>query len=111
MADATRTTKVYMTDGGDRLVVASGGSIDVETGGKVTINGTQGAALTAQLTTITHAAPGTPDYAIQDLTDSGGFGFASKDEGNSVLAVIANLQTRMAELEARCQAAGIVAAA
>lgn len=61
---------------------------------------TRGAALTAQLTTITHTAPGTPDYAIQDLT-SGGYGFVTKDEGNSVLAVIANLQTRVAELEAR----------
>jgi hypothetical protein len=67
--------------------------------------GERKAALTAQLTTITHTAPGTPDYALQDLTDSGGFGFATKDEGNSVLAVIANLQTRIAELEARLSAA------
>jgi hypothetical protein len=59
------------------------------------------AALTAQLTTITFTPPGTPDYAIQDLTDTGGFGFTSHDEGNTVLKVIANLQTRVAELEAR----------
>lgn len=60
------------------------------------------AALTAQLTTIRHTAPGTQDYAIQDLIDSSVkacFGFATKDEGNSVLAVIANLQTRLGELE------------
>jgi hypothetical protein len=64
----------------------------------------RGAALTAQLTTITHTAPGTPDYALQDLIDSSAgacFGFATKDEGNSALAVIVNLQTRVAELEAR----------
>jgi BMFP domain-containing protein YqiC len=61
----------------------------------------RGAALTAQLTTITHAAPGTPDYALQDLMQNTGFGFATKDEGNSVLSVIANLQARVAELEAR----------
>lgn len=61
------------------------------------------AALTAQLTTITHTAPGTPDYAIQDLVDTGGFGFKTKDEGNSVLKVVANLQTRLAEVEARLQ--------
>jgi hypothetical protein len=67
-----------------------------------------GAALTAQLTTISHTAPGTPDYAIQDLTDSSGFGFATKDEGNSVLSVIRNLQVRVGEMEARLQAAGIV---
>lgn len=70
----------------------------------------QSAAMTAQFTTITHTAPGTPDYAIQDLTDTGGFGFASADEGNTVLKVVANLQTRLAEVEAALEAAGIVAA-
>ena len=30
----------------------------------------KGAALTTQLTTITSTAPGTPDYAIQDLTST-----------------------------------------
>jgi hypothetical protein len=78
------------------------------------INGTQltigGAALTAQDTTITHTAPGTPDYAIQNLTSTSPFGFASQDEGNTVLKVIANLQTRLAEVEARLEAAGIVVA-
>lgn len=69
---------------------------------------TQPVALTGQLTKITHTAPGTADYAIQDLTDSGGFGFKTKDEGNSVLAVIANLQTRMAELEAALKALNIL---
>ena len=44
----------------------------------------QGAALTAQLTSITSTAPGTPDYAIQELTQSTPFGFVTKDEGNSV---------------------------
>lgn len=69
----------------------------------------KGAALTAQLTTITSTAPGTPDYAIQDLTQTTPFGFVTKDEGNSVLSVIANLQTRVAELEARLQALSLIA--
>ena len=69
----------------------------------------KGAALTTQLTSITSTAPGTPDYAIQDLTDTGGFGFKTKDEGNTVLAVIANLQTRVAELESRLQALALIA--
>jgi len=68
--------------------------------------GARGAALTAQLTSLTHTAPGTPDYALQDLTDTGGFGFKTKDEGNSVLAVILNLQTRVAQLEARLKVTG-----
>ncbi|MGE3681956.1 MAG: hypothetical protein AB7G93_09535 [Bdellovibrionales bacterium] len=60
----------------------------------------QPAAMTAQLTSITHTAPGTPDYAIQDLTNSSAYGFVTKDEGNTVLSVIKNLQVRVAELEA-----------
>jgi len=64
----------------------------------------QGAALTAALTSLTHTSPGTPDYAIQDLISTTPFGFASKDEGNTVLSVILNLQTRVNELEARLDA-------
>lgn len=110
MADATYQPKVYKTDGGDKMVVASGGSINIETGGTITVNGTQGAALTAQVTSITHTAPGTPDYAIQNLVQNTGFGFVTADEGNTVLKVIANLQARLAEVEARLEGTGIVAA-
>jgi hypothetical protein len=68
----------------------------------------QVAANTAALTTITSTAPGTADFAIQDLTSTTPFGFASKDEGNTVLAVIANLQTRVAQLETKLQTYGIL---
>lgn len=71
---------------------------------------TPGTALTAQLTTLTHTAPGTPDYAIQDLTTTTPYGFVTKDEGNSVLKAVANLQTRLAEVEAILETAGIVVA-
>lgn len=70
---------------------------------------TQPTALTTQLTTITHTEPGTPDYAIQDLTNSSPYGFVSQDEGNSVLKVIANLQVRVEELESKLQALGLLA--
>ena len=70
----------------------------------------QPAALTAQLTSITHTAPGTPDYAIQDLTNSSAYGFVTKDEGNTVLSVIANLQARLAQVEARLEECGLIAA-
>jgi hypothetical protein len=70
----------------------------------------QSSALTAQLTTLTHTAPGTPDYAIQNLTASTPYGFVTADEGNSVLKVVANLQVRLAEVEAALEAKGIVAA-
>lgn len=67
-----------------------------------------GTALTAQLTTLTHTAPGTPDYAIQNLTTTTPYGFVTADEGNSVLKVIANLQTRLSELETALQNAGLL---
>lgn len=66
------------------------------------------AANTAALTAITASAPGTPDYAIQDLTDTGGYGFVTADEGQTVLSVIANLQTRVAELESKLATYGIL---
>lgn len=69
----------------------------------------QPAALTAQLTTVTHTAPGTPDYAIQNLTTSTPYGFVTADEGNTVLSVVANLQARLAEVEARLEELGLVA--
>lgn len=65
--------------------------------------------LTDELTTITFTAPTLADYALQDLVDTGGFGFKTKDEGNSVLAVIANLQTRTKELEDKLKALGLIA--
>jgi len=65
--------------------------------------------ITDELTTITHTAPGTLDYAIQDLTNSSPFGFVTKDEGNTVLSVIANLQTRVNELETALASLGLLA--
>lgn len=70
--------------------------------------GTKLAALTSALTVITHTAPGTPDYAIQNLTASSPYGFVTADEGNTVLKVIANLQTRVSELEARMQSLNVL---
>lgn len=70
----------------------------------------QGAALTAGLTAITHTAPGTPDYALQNLVQNTGFGFATADEGNTALSVLLNLQTKVGEIEARLEALGLIAA-
>ena len=41
MADASYQPKVYRKQGGDELVVANGGVVNVETGGVVKANGTQ----------------------------------------------------------------------
>ena len=64
--------------------------------------------LTDELTTVTCTAPGTPDYVIQDLVQNTGFGFVTADEGQSALKVIANLQTRVNELETKLVAYGLL---
>ena len=111
MADTTYGPKVYHLQGGDVLVVASGGELRIETGAIITANGTQGAALTTQLTTITPAdAAGTPDYAIAAVTQTTPFGFSNAAELITCLYVIKNLQERLAEVEARLEATGIVIA-
>jgi hypothetical protein len=88
------------------------GAVIGAAGGTVGFFGTtpvaEGAALTAQLTTISSTAPGTPDYAIQDLVNTSAFGFVTKDEGNTVLSVIKNLQDRVGQLESRLQAYGLL---
>jgi hypothetical protein len=66
------------------------------------------AANTAALTDITFSAPGTADYAIQDLTNSSGYGFVTADEGQTVLSVIKNLQTRVSELETKLATYGLL---
>ena len=47
MPDATRVTKVYGADGGDKQVIASGGVFDVETGGALQIAGVDKTAVLA----------------------------------------------------------------
>lgn len=120
-------SKIYEGMPGDETVVDDGGVITVKSGGRIHLesgavlslvsgatlkaNGAQGAALTAQLTTLTPAdAEGTPDYAIAAITQTTPFGFASAQEAITVLYVIKNLQVRLAEVEARLEAAGIVIA-
>jgi hypothetical protein len=111
MSDATYQPLVYKKQGGNELVIASGGILNIETGGIIKANGTQGPALTAQLTTITPAdAAGTPDYAIAAVTNSTPFGFSNAAEAITLLYVIQNLQVRLAEVEARLEAAGLVIA-
>jgi hypothetical protein len=64
-------------------------------------------ALTAALTALTHTAPGTPDYALQNLT-AGGFGFVTADEGNTMLTVLVRTALRVGELETKLQALGLL---
>lgn len=45
----TYQTKVYRANGGDKLVVASGGEVDIESGGALKLAGTQIAASAAEI--------------------------------------------------------------
>lgn len=84
--------------------------------GKIGYNGSapavKGAALTAvQVASVgfTHTAPSPGDYLIAAPLQNTGFGFSTADEMNSTLAVIKNLIVRNEQIEARLQAAGIIA--
>jgi hypothetical protein len=106
------TTSLTLNDAGDTIVLLSvhDGATDYRWMLLASPGVAAGAALTAALTQITHTAPGTPDYAIQNLVQNTGFGFVTADEGNTVLSVVANLFTRVGEIEARLEAAGNVVA-
>jgi hypothetical protein len=78
---------------------------------KLPSSGGEGAALTAQLTTITPAdAAGTPDYAIAAVTSTTPYGFSAAAEAITLLYVVQNLQVRLAEVEARLEAVNVVQA-
>jgi hypothetical protein len=53
MADATYQPKVYRKQGGTEFVVASGGEVNIETGGIISANGTQAANIAAVTATAT----------------------------------------------------------
>lgn len=104
------TTDQLDFKGGTQLVLSVSGSSATA---KLSFFGAtpviQASAMAANLTTITHTAPGTPDYALADLIDSGVgscFGFATKDEGNTLLSVVKRLQVQMAEVRALLAASG-----
>lgn len=102
---------VVIVRSGARIDLESGAVLNLASGAKIESTEAQGAALTTQLSTITIAdAAGTPDYALQAVTNSSAYGFASAAEAISFLYVVKNLQTRCAEMEARMEAAGLVIA-
>jgi hypothetical protein len=66
------------------------------------------AALIAQFTTLTFVPPGVADYDIAAPLQNTGWGFTTADEFKTVMSVIANLQTRMAQMESRQQGLGLL---
>jgi hypothetical protein len=97
------------TDGAITSASLTSGKIPVATTGGKLIDITAQTELTDELTTLTYIAPITPDYTIQDFTQTAPFGFVTADEANTVLSVIVNLQTRVNELETKLVALGLLA--
>jgi hypothetical protein len=93
--------------GGDGMILGQDSSEKISFWGTTPCD--QPAALTAQLGTITCTAAGTTDYAIQVLvTGESNFGFTTVSEAHTFLAVIANLQARMVELDTKLVEIGII---
>lgn len=70
MADATYQPKVYRTNNGDKQVVASGGTLDIESGGSFKIAGTQVTASAATLNAL--PSPTLASGAGAGITDGTG---------------------------------------
>ena len=75
------------------------------------IDDKKSSAPTAALTSLTHTAPGSDDFAIQNFVDAvtGAFAFKTADEANSVLKTIRINQTRINEIVTALQRAGVMA--
>lgn len=92
-------SQLYVTSGELHVVNANGDDIVIA----------QQSALTTALTTITFTAPGTPDYAFQDVTSVMPVGFADAEELRTFISVVANNQARINELETKLQSLGLLA--
>jgi len=90
MADATYGTKVYMKQGGDSMIVASGGAVKIETGGAIVPNsGTQASTIADFTVTavLTGVDTGTDMTTAQAATIVADFGSVAT-KLNAVLAAL-----------------------
>lgn len=97
------------TDGGDSTALYINEGTNTSCSFRAVTAATQGAALTAAHATLTQAGTDSGDVAIQAMTSSTPFGFANAAEGEAVIACVLNAMVRLGEIEARLEAAGIVA--
>lgn len=90
-------TNVYLEQGGDRIVIQSGGEIKIETGGKITANGTQASAIVS----LTDSTTGTANDTVQDV----GAAFSQATLNNN----FADLTAKINGILAALRGAGIIA--
>ena len=87
MADATYSPKVYRKQGGDELVVASGGLITVESGGQVALE--SGAAIDMEAgSKIENDGTQASNIAVIQATGAGNFTTGERAKFNSVLTAL-----------------------
>jgi len=82
MADSTYQPKVYRKDGGDSLKVASGGHIDVESGGELRLGGTAIAATAAEINAVGTSGAAAAIGAIASQPASGSIAVAIERFGS-----------------------------
>lgn len=88
MSDNTVEPKVYKTDGGNTLVVANGGVIKVETGGKIVPNsGTQAAVIAAITATANEQTASYVQTDAQSVADTAN---ANKAAVNAIITALTN---------------------
>ncbi len=92
------TGKVYREQGTDKLVVASGGEIKIETGGKISANGTQASAIVS----LTDNTGGT---ASDTIANTAGANPTTAEFENAIASLTAKLNAVLAAL----RGAGIIA--
>lgn len=98
------------TDGGDSTAFYVNEGTSTSCSFRAVTAATQSVALTAAHASLTQAGTDSGDVAIQAITNSSPFGFANAAEGEAVVACVRNAMTRLGEIEAALEAAGIVAA-
>lgn len=97
------------TDGGDSTALYVNEGSSTSSSFRAVTSATQGAALTAAHATLAQAGTDSGDVAVQALVQNTGFGFVLAAEGEAVIACVLNAMARLGEIEARLEAAGIVA--
>lgn len=97
------SAKVYMEQGGDKLIVESGGAIEIQGGGAITIDGSQASAIADMITTYSSNDPSiTPDGTIT-VADGG---TPTVDE---LLEFCEELSAKLDAVLAALRGAGIIA--
>jgi hypothetical protein len=103
-----------LNDGVDVILNATTGStFGTATSQKLSFYGVtpvvQPTVLTTAETTLTFVDENTPDFALSSLTTTSPAGFATLDEAQALVEVVANNQARIGELETKLQALGLLA--